>query len=90
MKRILPTLLLTLSLTTPALAADHGGKTGVRDVCAKSAYVKRSPGFVVIGTLFKEQKIKVTRYDRSGKHAYGYAYGHVRKHGWVVTADLCK
>ena len=24
----------------------------------------------------KGQKIKVTRYDASGKHAYGYAYGH--------------
>jgi hypothetical protein len=90
MKRILPTLLLTLTLATPALAADNPGKTGVREVCAKSTYVKRSPGFVVLGTLFKDQRIKVTRYDKSGKHAYGYAYGHVRKHGWVVTTDLCK
>jgi hypothetical protein len=90
MKRILPTLLLTLTIATPALATDNGGKTGVREVCAKSTYVKRSPGFVVIGTLFKDHKIKVTRYDKSRKHAYGYAYGHVRKHGWVVTADLCK
>jgi hypothetical protein len=90
MKRILPTLLLTLTLATPALAADNADKTGVHEVCAKSTYVKRSPGFVVLGTLFKDQKIKVTRYDKTGKHAYGYAYGHVRKHGWVVTADLCK
>ena len=52
---------------------------------ADDSYVR-----VVFGTLFKDQKIKVTRYDKSGKHAYGYAYGHVRKHGWVVTADLCK
>jgi hypothetical protein len=87
MKRILPTLLLTLTLATPALAAD---KTGVREVCATSTYVKRSPGFVVLGTLFKDQKIKVTRYDKSGEHAYGYAYGHVRKHGWVLARDLCK
>jgi hypothetical protein len=90
MKRILPTLMLTLTLATPALAADNTDKTGVREVCAKSAYVKRSPGVVVIGTLFKDQKIKVTRYDKSGKHAYGYAYGHVRKHGWVLAGDLCK
>jgi hypothetical protein len=90
MKRILPTLLLTLTLATPALAADNAAKTGVREVCAKSAYVKRSPGVVVIGTLFKDQKIKVTRYDKSGEHAYGYAYGHVRKHGWIAAADLCK
>jgi hypothetical protein len=87
MKRLLPTLLLTLTLATPALAAD---KTGVREVCAKSTYVKRSPGFVVLGTLFKDQKIKVTRFDKSGEHAYGYAYGHVRKHGWVLARDLCK
>jgi hypothetical protein len=87
MKRLLPTLLLTLTLATPALAAD---KTGVREVCAKSTYVKRSPGFVVLGTLFKDQRIKVTRYDKSGEHAYGYAYGHVRKHGWVLARDLCK
>jgi hypothetical protein len=91
MKRTLPTLLLTLALATPAVAAaDTGGKTGTREVCAKSSYVKRSPGFVVIGTLFKDQKIKVTRYDKSGKHAYGYARGNVRKHGWVLTRDLCK
>jgi hypothetical protein len=87
MKRILPTLLLALTLTTPALAAD---KTGVREVCAKSTYVKRSPGFLVVGTLFKDQKIKIERYDKSGEHAYGYAYGHVRKHGWVSVDDLCK
>jgi hypothetical protein len=90
MKRILPTLLLTLTLAAPALAADTTHKTGVREVCATSSYVKRSPGVVVIGTLFKDQRIKVTRYDKSGKHAYGYAYGHVRKNGWVLTADLCK
>jgi hypothetical protein len=90
MKRILPTLLLTLTIATPAIAAGNADKTGVREVCADSTYVKRSPGLVVIGTLFKDQKVKVTRYDKSGKHAYGYAYGHVRKHGWIITDDLCK
>jgi hypothetical protein len=63
MKRLLPTLPLTLTIATPALAAD---KTGVREVCAKSTYVKRAPGFVVTGTLFEDQKITVTRYDESG------------------------
>jgi len=90
MNRILPTLLLTTALATTAVApASAAEKTGVRDVCVKSTYVKHKPGFLVVGTLFKDQRIKVTRYDRSGKHAYGYAYGHVRKHGWVLTADLC-
>ena len=88
MKRILPTaLILTATLAAPALAADH--PTGTRTVCADSTYVRHTPNLTMIGTLFEHQKIKVSRYDRSGKHAYGFAYGHVRKHGWVETADLC-
>ena len=88
MKAILPTALIAATVAAaPAVAAE---KPVVRTVCADSSYVKRSPGFVVIGTLFKDQKIKVTRYDASGKHAYGLAYGHVRKHGWVLTSELCK
>jgi hypothetical protein len=88
MKRILPTLLLTTTLAAgvaaPAMAAD---KLGVREVCAKSTYVKHEPGKTVIGTLFKHQKIKVERYH--GKYAYGFAKGHANKHGWVLKADLC-
>jgi hypothetical protein len=90
MKRLLPTLLvLTASATAaaPALAADN--PTGMREVCAKSTYVRHTPNLTMIGTLFKHQKIKVTRYDTSHKHAYGFAYGHVQKNGWVKTADLC-
>jgi hypothetical protein len=88
MKRILPTaLLIAATLTTPALA--DTGKTGMRTVCADSTYVRHTPNLTMIGTLFEHQRIKVTRYDRSGKHAYGFAYGHVRKHGWVEIADLC-
>jgi hypothetical protein len=91
MNRILPTLLLSTTIAAgavaPAVAAD---KTGVRTVCAPTAYVKHEPGIVVVGTLFKHQKIKVERYDKSGKHAYGFARGHVNKHGWVIVGDLCK
>jgi hypothetical protein len=87
MNRILPTLLLAVGIAgavvAPAVAADG---TGVRTVCAERTYVKRKPGFLVIGTLFEDQRIRVTRYDRNGLHAYG----HVRKHGWVKTADLCR
>jgi hypothetical protein len=90
MKRLLPTLLVlsaTATAAAPALAADH--PTGMREVCAKSTYVRHTPNLVMIGTLFKDQKIKVTRYDTSGKHAFGFAYGHVNKRGWVKSADLC-
>ena len=87
MKRILPTtLLIAATLTTPALAAE---KPTMRTVCADSTYVRHTPNLTMIGTLFEHQKIKVTRYDTSHKHAYGFAYGHVRKHGWVETRDLC-
>jgi hypothetical protein len=87
MKRILPTLLLTLTLTTPALAAD---KTGVREVCAKSTYLTIKPGKIFTGTLDKHQTIRVTRYSDSGTYAYGFARGHINRKGWVKTADLCK
>jgi len=87
MKRILPTtLLIAATLTTPALAAE---KPTMRTDCADSTYVRHTPNLTTIGTLFEHQKIKVTRYDMSHKHAYGFAYGHVQKRGWVKTADLC-
>jgi hypothetical protein len=87
MKRILPTtVLIAAALATPALA---DAKPAVRTVCADSTYVRHTPRLTVIGTLFEHQRIKVTRYDRSRKHAYGFAYGHVHKRGWVKTSDLC-
>jgi hypothetical protein len=88
MKAILPIALITTAAIVAAPAAADA-KAVVRTVCADSSYVKRSPGFVVVGTLFKDQKIRVTRYDKSHKHAYGFARGHVDKHGWVLTRDLC-
>ncbi|MBE2317337.1 hypothetical protein DVA67_015250 [Solirubrobacter sp. CPCC 204708] len=91
MTRILPTLLLTTTLAvggvTPAVAAD---KTGVRAVCAESTYVMHKPGKTVTGTLFKDQKIRVTRYSPSGRWAYGDARGNAKRKGWVKTADLCR
>jgi hypothetical protein len=87
MKRFLPTLLLTLTLATPALAAD---KTGVRKVCARSTYVTLQPGKIFTGTLMKNQTIRVTRYSASGTYAYGFARGHINRKGWVKAADLCK
>lgn len=91
MNRILPTLLLTATLAAgaavPAAAAE---KTGLRKVCAKSTYVTLKPGAVFSGTLNQGERIRVTRYSKSGKFAYGMARGHVNRHGWVKTADLCQ
>ena len=87
MKRILPTtLLIAATLTTPALAAE---KPTMRTVCADSTYVRHTPTLTMIGTLFKDQKITVKRYDKSGKHAYGFAYGHVNRNGWVQNGWFC-
>jgi opacity protein-like surface antigen len=83
MKRILLAATIALVAAAPAHAAE------TRKVCADSTYVKHKPGRVVIGTLFKNQTIKVQRYDRSRKYAYGFARGHANKHGWVLAADLC-
>jgi hypothetical protein len=85
--RILPTLLLAATIAGTAVAP--AGAADVRKVCADSTYVKHQPGRVVIGTLFKNQTIKVKRYDSSRKHAYGFARGHANKHGWVAVSDLC-
>jgi hypothetical protein len=90
MKHILPTVALCTTLVAAAPAVAHeGAKTGPRKVCEDSTYVRHTPKLTMIGTLFKGQTIKVTRYDSSHKYAYGFAYGHVRKHGWVKAADLC-
>ncbi len=90
MKRFLPTLILTTTIATtavaPALAAQP---TGVREVCARSTYVTLQPGKIFSGTLNKRQTIRVTRYSPSGKYAYGFARGHVNRTGWVKAADLC-
>jgi len=90
MKHILPTVALctTLLAASPALAHE-GAKTGMRKLCVDSSYVRHTPKLTVIGTLFKGQRIKVTRYDTSKKYAYGFVYGHVNKHGWIKAADLC-
>jgi hypothetical protein len=87
MKHILPTVVLSTALlaAAPALAAG----TGTHKVCVDSTYVRNTPKLTMIGTLFEGQKIKVTRYDAGKQYAYGFAYGHVNKHGWVKAADLC-
>ena len=90
MKRILPTLLLASVLAagtaSPAAAA---GKTGVRKVCATSTYLTVKPGKTFTGTLTRRQTIRVTRFDATGKYAYGFARGHINRKGWVKVSALC-
>ena len=58
-------------------------------VCANDLYVRDAPAGVIIGTLFKGQTISVERYSPSGDWAYGFAYGHVNRHGWVQNGWFC-
>ena len=51
-----------------------------------NVFVKPNQGWS--GTLTKGQTFTVKRFSPSGKYAYGMAYGHMNRHGWVAAADL--
>jgi len=50
---------------------------------AKTTYVYEDPGVHFTGTMFKNETFKVERVSKSGKNAYGVAYGHVNRHVWI-------
>jgi hypothetical protein len=53
-----------------------------------TAYVYVKPGILFTGTMFKGNTFKIERISKSGKLAYGMAYGHVNRHAWIFTKDL--
>lgn len=61
---------------------------GKRVHLASKLVVKAKPGVLYRGLLTKGTSIKIEKLSRSGKYAYGYAYGHVNNHDWVLTRDL--
>lgn len=60
-----------------------------RTVCAQDLYVRDAPAGILIGTLYNGQSMNVERYSPSGQWAYGFAYGHVNKYGWVQNGYFC-
>lgn len=77
---------LATLLSGPASAAD--GTPGQREtVCAESLSVRTQPGGAWMGTLTYPQTFTVER--TSGDWAYGFAYGHVNRHGWVQDGWFC-
>lgn len=77
---------LVALLSAPAAAAD--GTPGQREtVCAESLSVRTQPGGAWMGTLSHPQTFAVERI--SGGWAYGFAYGHVNRHGWVQDGWFC-
>ena len=84
---------LTAVLATAAVGTavpSAAGATQVREVCAKSVYVKKQPGVLMVGTVTKGQKVTVTRYSPSRKFAQIVARmpGYTVR-GWVPTRYLC-
>jgi len=70
------------------MAKATGKGKGKHSVTAESTYVYKQAGKIFDGTLFKGETFKVERISKSGKFAYGMAYGHVNRHAWIKAADL--
>ncbi len=71
---------------TPAQSA---GAKQVREVCAQT-YVKKRPGSIVAGTVYKGDKVEVRRHSESGDWAYVVfkRFDYTGK-GWLLVSDLC-
>jgi hypothetical protein len=82
------TIAATLAVTAaPAAAAE--GTVGTREtVCAQSLFVRTDPGGAWMGTLYSGQTFLVEG-PRSGGYIYGFAYGHINRHGWVQDGWFC-
>jgi hypothetical protein len=52
--------------------------------------VYEQPSKMYEGLLTKGETFKVEKLSASGKYAYGTAYGHVNKKGWVTASSLEK
>jgi hypothetical protein len=78
-----------IAIAVPAAAHAANGTIGVREtVCADSLFVRTDPGGAWMGTLYKGQTFLVEG-PRSGGYIYGFAYGHINRHGWVQDGWFC-
>jgi hypothetical protein len=76
-------------LATPATARADNGVIGEREtVCASDLFVRTEPNGAWMGTLYQGQTFLV-KGPRSGGYLYGFAYGHVNRHGWVQDGWFC-
>jgi hypothetical protein len=83
------TAAVALGGIAPAAGSAKATSLGKHTV-TKTTYVFEDPGVHFSGTMFKGQTFKVERISKSGKNAYGMAYGHVNRHVWIKAADLKK
>jgi hypothetical protein len=74
----------------PATGSATATKSGTYKVTPTKLTVYEQPTKGYEGVLFKGESFKVTKLSKSGKYAYGTAYGHVNKMGWVTASSLSK
>jgi hypothetical protein len=89
MVKRLAVLVAALILLTPGVAQAANGRIGVREtVCANDLFVRTSPGGAWMGTLHSGETFLVEG-PRSSGYIYGFAYGHINRHGWVQDGWFC-
>jgi hypothetical protein len=79
------------ALAAPASSVAKATGPGKYTVAVDATYTfHKGPHQGFDGTLFRGNTFKVKRISKSGKWAYGMAYGHVNRHAWVRAADLTR
>jgi hypothetical protein len=79
---------LMAAALAPAAGSAATTKTGNHHVKPDKLNVYKQPSKQYLGLLTKGDTFKVTKLSASGKYAYGKAYGHVNKTGWVLASSL--
>ena len=85
---IAATAAIAIAGAAPATGSAKAHGNGKHTVKAESTYVFKKAGKIFDGTLFKGETFKVKRLSKSGKYAYGMAYGHVNRHVWIDARVL--
>jgi hypothetical protein len=83
------TAAVALSGLAPAVGQAKATGPG-RYTVTKQVYVYVKPGTLFTGTMLKGNTFKVERVSKSGRWAYGMAYGHVNRHAWIDAGALRK
>jgi len=74
----------------PAAGSAMATGSGTYKVIPDRLNVYEQPAKGYEGLLTKGNTFKVKKLSASGKYAYGMAYGHVNKMGWVTASSLTK
>jgi hypothetical protein len=72
----------------PAAGLANSTGPGKHTVTTQTYTFHNGPARGWDGTLFKGDTFKVIRLSKSGKWAYGNAFGHVNRNAWVKASAL--